>query len=253
MDVIIGIYKITSPTGRVYIGKSKNIKNRFSGYNKPKKSKLQVRLYNSFIKHGVGNHVFEIIEECPISELYCRERHWQNFYNVLDKDKGLNCVLSACENHPAVTTDETRKNMSESKSGIKSKQRKEVICTLTGKEWISAKDCAEENNIIPNTLVYKLLGKNTNNTSFIYKKDLHLKETRANQDHHGFKGEKNPMFGKSGKSAPSSRAVICTKTGKEWDTIKQCAIDNCINKATLCGWLNGRHLNKSTFIFKDNE
>lgn len=251
MDVIIGIYKITSPTGRVYIGKSKNIKNRFSGYNKPKKSKLQVRLYNSFIKHGVENHIFEIIEECPIEELYCRERFWQDEFDVLNRDTGLNCVLSACKEHPATTTEETRKNMSESKID---KGTKKVVCTLTGKEWISARRCAEENGIIPNTLVYKLLGKNINNTPFIYKEDLHLKDTRANQEQLTDRsGSNNAMFGKSGKNAPGARAVICTETDKEWETIKQCAIDNNIDDATLCGWLNGRHPNKSTFIFKNNE
>ena len=35
IGIICGIYKITSPTGRIYIGQSKNIKQRFRDYNKP--------------------------------------------------------------------------------------------------------------------------------------------------------------------------------------------------------------------------
>ena len=62
---MIGIYKITSPSGKVYIGQSRNIENRFLQY-KNKHCRFQFRLYNSFNKYGVENHVFEIIEECEI-------------------------------------------------------------------------------------------------------------------------------------------------------------------------------------------
>ena len=56
---MIGIYKITSPKGRVYIGQSIDILYRFKKY-KQMQCKGQVRLYNSFLKHNVENHLFEI-------------------------------------------------------------------------------------------------------------------------------------------------------------------------------------------------
>lgn len=63
---MIGIYKITSPSGKVYIGQSINIKKRFAYYKHLTKSlKKQLLLYNSFFKYGVENHKFEIIHELP--------------------------------------------------------------------------------------------------------------------------------------------------------------------------------------------
>jgi len=62
-----GIYKITSPSGRVYIGQSVDILHRFKTYVKMYvKNEKQVKLFRSFTKHGVENHTFEIIEECEM-------------------------------------------------------------------------------------------------------------------------------------------------------------------------------------------
>lgn len=61
---MVGIYKILSPSGRVYIGQSWDIEKRFSWYSsvKPTTQKL---LYRSFNKHGVKNHKFDVICELP--------------------------------------------------------------------------------------------------------------------------------------------------------------------------------------------
>lgn len=60
----IGIYKITSPTGRVYIGQSWNIRRRFNQYKKLD-CKVQRLIFRSLSKYGVDNHVFEIIHHLP--------------------------------------------------------------------------------------------------------------------------------------------------------------------------------------------
>lgn len=57
-----GIYKITSPSGRIYIGQSKNINSRIKRYKKLQCCKTQLFLYRSFLKYGVENHKFEIID-----------------------------------------------------------------------------------------------------------------------------------------------------------------------------------------------
>ena len=65
----IGIYKITSPRGKVYIGQSRCVRSRFTAYERVHQSiKSQVRLYSSLKKYGIGNHIFEIIEECLFEE-----------------------------------------------------------------------------------------------------------------------------------------------------------------------------------------
>jgi group I intron endonuclease len=115
MKKIIGIYKIISPTGRIYVGQSVNINKRFSDY-KYKDVINQVRLCASFNKYGVDAHIFEIIEECEFELLNIRERYWQDHYNVLSR-KGLNCVLTETDEQPRVISEYTREKMKKSALG----------------------------------------------------------------------------------------------------------------------------------------
>ena len=118
---IIGIYKITSPTGKVYIGQSVNIERRFRNY-KLVKCEEQIRLYNSFKKHGVNNHIFEIIEECSIELLNKKERYWQDEYNVLLE--GLNCRLTLSDNFSGYMSDDTKERMKENHWSRKMKSKR---------------------------------------------------------------------------------------------------------------------------------
>ena len=82
-DLISGIYKITNPEGRIYIGCSKNIVKR-KYYYKNNKLTHQSLIRESIIKFGWGNHIFEIIEECSVENLDNREIYWGLLYNVLN-------------------------------------------------------------------------------------------------------------------------------------------------------------------------
>ena len=56
---LCGIYKITNPKGKVYIGQSIDIKSRFDGYRRlSKDTRGQILLWRSFEKYGVGKHKF---------------------------------------------------------------------------------------------------------------------------------------------------------------------------------------------------
>jgi group I intron endonuclease len=81
MDKISGIYKITSPTGAVYIGQSIDIYKRWRNYYNLN-CKQQQRIYNSLNKHGVDSHTFEIIEECEKDCLNELEMKWIIHYHV---------------------------------------------------------------------------------------------------------------------------------------------------------------------------
>lgn len=120
-----GIYKITNPSKKVYIGQSVNIEKRFISYKKLR-CKAQIALYRSLVKYGVENHVFEILCECEVSELNKKERYYQDLYSVLDN--GLNCILTKCDERPRIHSAETRKKMSESgKNRVTSEQAKESM------------------------------------------------------------------------------------------------------------------------------
>jgi group I intron endonuclease len=91
---MIGIYKITSPSEKIYIGQAVDIERRKKEYI-GLHCKNQTKLYNSLVKYGFSEHIFEVIEECNIEELNVRERHWQDYYKVLEE--GLNLRLTGTE------------------------------------------------------------------------------------------------------------------------------------------------------------
>lgn len=107
---ICGIYKITSPTNRVYIGQSVDILYRIKMYSYLN-CKTQRKLYNSLKKHGYENHKFEIIEMCSIDDLNKRERFWQEHYNATS-NKGLNCVLTGSSDKKGEVCDYTKELIS---------------------------------------------------------------------------------------------------------------------------------------------
>jgi group I intron endonuclease len=84
-----GIYKITSPNGKVYIGESFSLKDRCKYYLNPNRIKKQRGIYNSIMKYGIENHILEIKELCSEEMLLERERFWQEFYDSVEN--GLNC------------------------------------------------------------------------------------------------------------------------------------------------------------------
>lgn len=116
---MIGIYKITSPSGRVYVGQSIDCDRRFKDYFNYGKFKNQTRLYNSFTKYGVGSHKFEVVEECSIDNLNERERYWQEYYDVLCQNRGLNCVYVKTSNKKKVVSFQTRVKQSLAQKGNK--------------------------------------------------------------------------------------------------------------------------------------
>lgn len=104
----IGIYKWVSPTGRIYIGQSTNIKQRKEWYLSNGISNASMpKLKRSFNKYGIENHLFEVIEYCSIEKLNEREIYWGLFYNVLEN--GLNCKLGE---QNCIFSEETKNKMS---------------------------------------------------------------------------------------------------------------------------------------------
>lgn len=63
---IAGIYKITNNiTGDFYIGSSNDVKRRWVVHKSPSQWKRRpgMKLYQAFIKYGLDNFIFEVIEE----------------------------------------------------------------------------------------------------------------------------------------------------------------------------------------------
>jgi len=116
MNKNCGIYKITSPTGKVYIGQAIDLQRRKVDYGNLKRVEGQPRIFRSIKKYGFYTHQFDIIEYCTEEELNCSERFWQDEFNVIGRN-GLNCVLQECGDKKRVISEETRKRKSLAQMG----------------------------------------------------------------------------------------------------------------------------------------
>jgi len=209
---MIGIYKITSPLGRVYIGQSIRIEIRFN-YYKRLDCKSQPRLYNSLLKYGYDKHTFEVIEECSTEMLNIRERYWQEFYNVLSCKKGLNCNF--------VKTNDL--------SGKQSKYTVEKrINSCTGKK--RTKEVCERIRELNNLGIIGMLGK----------KHSQKTKDKIKSSH------KRPMSGKTHSDEYKkwitdnmSKTILDKETGVFYNGCKEICEIYGFNIQTLRGRLNG--------------
>jgi group I intron endonuclease len=231
---MIGIYKITSPAGRIYIGQSTDIDYRFSSY-KRLKCKPQLRIYNSFMKHGVDNHVFEIVEECSPESLNERERYWQDFYNVLGKE-GLNCLLVSTDSLQRVLSDEMKSRISASLTGFKHSEESRVKIS----KGLTGRPVSDETR-------RKLSESN---------KNKHRSPETARKISEALKGRKIPKEvidkrskNQSGSNHYKARVILNTQNGVFHDCIKEAA--NCygINRSTLNNFLIGHRKNNTCLVY----
>jgi group I intron endonuclease len=188
---LIGIYKITSPTGKIYIGQSKNILQRFKFYSFYN-CKNQTKLYNSFKKHKVENHFFEIIEECSVKHLNEREEYWINHLNSIKKglniQNGGNASPRNIETKKKISRSLTgktkspshRSNISSSRKGMrfteqhkhnmsKSRFRYSIICLENGKIYKSANQASKDLNIYPSSIIKVCEGKYKQTKGYTFK------------------------------------------------------------------------------------
>jgi len=160
------IYKIESPTGKIYIGKTTNIKSRINCY-RYLNCKSQKIIYNSLLKYGFDSHKFEILYEGnnKLSEINKLEIYYIGLFNSFSQNNnnGMNLTLGgdggfgrklSDEHKMAIIefnknrvykphTEETKKMISESrkKVGITSKLQ-EYFDSMKGRkinkneEWV---------------------------------------------------------------------------------------------------------------------
>jgi group I intron endonuclease len=128
---MIGIYKITNPTGKIYIGQSVNIEVRLLQYKHLSKYSLGRKIKNSIKKYGWESHTHEIIEECSLNQLDEREIFWGNYYATLGVN-GLNLKLGRGR---GLVSDETKNLMSKSAKEIMTPEhRKKLSDAKLGKK-----------------------------------------------------------------------------------------------------------------------
>lgn len=133
-----GIYKITSPSNKIYIGQSINVERRMRGYRGTNGSKEQRHLKASLLKYGWQKHIFEILQQCEESELNTLEKYYVDLFQSFNtrhgmnlKDGGGNKVRLSDDTKRKISislkghkhSDETRKKISSAQKGMISKKR----------------------------------------------------------------------------------------------------------------------------------
>lgn len=137
MEKICGIYKITNPKGKVYIGQSIHIYERWRHY----KMLLcidQPRLYNSLSKYRPDNHSFEILKRCLQRELNGLECFFINYYNSTDRYFGMNILEGGAKAKGLRHTKESKEKISLAHKG---KKKSKEHCLKIGLSKIGNKNC----------------------------------------------------------------------------------------------------------------
>lgn len=225
---MVGIYKIISPSGRIYIGQSRNINKRFNGYKKLMKSnETQLRLLRSFKKYGVNSHIFEIIEECIVENLNVRERYWQDKFNVLG-EQGLNCVLTATDVLPFIQSKETKRKRSGENHFMWNKKHKDETkkrMSESAKLRKASEDTKKKLSEIRKGNKNHFYGKTHNDSSKLIMKEK-----------------------KIGLNNVRSKIVLCTDTGIFFYSIREAAETFKIKEITLYFQLIGKNKNKTNLL-----
>lgn len=111
--VICGIYCLTSPSGKSYVGQSIDIEKRINQYKKLR-CKNQPKIYQAIKKYGFDNMKITILEECDKINLNDSEIFWINYLNTFDL--GYNCMHGG---NVGILCNESKNKISHSKKGKK--------------------------------------------------------------------------------------------------------------------------------------
>ena len=245
------IYKITSPTDKVYIGQSWNWSNRISFY-KNNSCKNQVKIYNSLLKYGYANHKVEIVHELPndISQSILDDYeilYWQ-FYkdchvemlNIREPGRGGKRPKESIEKQR-----ETRKI-----TGYKHSQDVLDKISLSNKGKIRTPEMVEK-------MKERLRGRKQSQESINKMVETKKRNNKPFTDEHrkhiseALKGIPRP-YAKYLTRPTKAKKVIDTNTNKIFNTIKEAAAENNMTAFNLRNRLVGIVNNNTSLKFLDN-
>ena len=122
---MIGIYKITNKVnGKVYIGQSINIKQRWRDHKKDAFWRnglcYNYPLYRAIRKYGIENFSFEVLEECEEIQLNEKEIYYISLYNATNVEIGYNQAAGGYDrtNHCKLSCDAVNKIIAKLKTSL---------------------------------------------------------------------------------------------------------------------------------------
>jgi group I intron endonuclease len=263
---MVGIYKITSPSGKIYIGQSVNILSRINKY-KNAKCITQPIILKSILKYGWENHLFEIVCECDKQELNEKERYYQELFDCIGKN-GLNCILTNTSSKTGKarqetidklkgrklsestrqkmrdrkTSDETKLKISKANIGheVSKETRDKISKSNKGKKRTKEYVDKMKQRVISEETKYKISKANIGRK---ISDETKYKISKAK------KGKRPSDECLLNARIATSKKVINTKTNEIYDSATQLAITLGMNRTTLTSQLSGRNKNSTDYIY----
>ena len=234
------IYKITSPSNKVYIGQSWDWSKRKSVYKRVACPK-QLYLFNSLVKYGYEKHKLEILINLPDTTTQEELDKLEIFYWQKHKDERVNLLNIREPGKGGKNSEETRLKMSNSLKGrvisqesinkrLVTLQRNnykpsEETCTKIGLGHKNKIISSETREKISKTLTGRKLSNDTitkRSNSRIYN-NLEVSEETKRKIGIAVTGNKNGMYGKVGELCSTSKKIIDTSTNQIFESIKSAA------------------------------
>jgi group I intron endonuclease len=237
---MIGIYKITSPTKKVYIGQSIDIEKRFNQY-KRLSCKTQTILYNSLLKYGANKHKFEVLCECEANELNDKERYYQEVFSAIGK-AGLNCRLTKSSDRSGKLSEESKRKMSEAKLNMSEETKKKISEFNTGK-----KHSEESKRKMSKARKGIKLSEESKRKMSKARKGIKLSEETKRKISEFNTGKKHSEESKRKMSESNNKIILNTETGIFYLGCEEAAITINITRIKLYNYLNRK--NTTPFIY----
>lgn len=243
MEKVCGIYKITSPTKKIYIGQSINIYKRIS-YYKTANCKGQAKLYASIKKYGWDSHLFEIIHKCHEKELNDLEVYYMDLFQTFNSKFGLNLQSGGLV---MKQSDETKLKRSNTLKGR--------VFTQEWKDKIGAKSKGRMIGYkFSEDVLIKMRGRKisdetkkkisiANKGKGMSKEDARQRRIISNRDYRN----RISIRDRGIPTKKYSIDVINNATGEVFQSITSAAKSINMKEATLRAMLKGENKNKTTF------
>lgn len=218
-----GIYAILNPKSQIYIGSSTNIERRFYQYKGLYESS-QPKLFNSLKKYGPENHNFFVLEYCQLEDLLRKEREWGEYFNSLDREKGLNLMLPGYDDIKTAMSEETKAKIGKAHRGkvLSKEQKKALLDSVKGKkqtpEHIEKRKMIGEKNPAYGKAYFKGM-KHTEQVR------VRMSETRKGKNKYG--------------ANSNAKKVLDKETNTIYGSAKEVSELCGINYSTLKAWLQG--------------
>lgn len=241
---LLGVYKITSPSGKIYVGSGK-LYMRYLSY-KNGWTKFQRRLDHSIKKHGWEAHTFEVICIDVHENLFKWERYFGLLYDVIGKN-GLNLQLPKDGELKSIVSDETKEIHRKKMLGntytlgmkyteeYKKERRKPLINIVTGEIFDSWIDANKKYGYSKSMIQSHAAGDSFNTTNLAY----------LDEEHRIKIGKSDRIIGK--------RVIVNKITGEEFLGVQAAADSIGMTKVLLKRRLQGYIKNDTNLVYKDNQ